>query len=93
LDCPLGVAGVADDSEEGGTAWLERLADLAQEPLVEPEGGQFRPYGPRGGADSSKQHRLNQQQPNTPPTAAPLAAPADTRRIGCPNLTRPSSPR
>jgi hypothetical protein len=63
LDCQLGVAGIADDSEDGGMAWLERLADLAQEPLVEPEGGQFRPYGPRGGADNSKQHRLNQQQP------------------------------
>jgi hypothetical protein len=62
VDRPLVVAGVAEDSEQGGTAWLEGLADLPQEPLVEPEGGRFRPCGPAGG----KQHRLDQQQPQHP---------------------------
>jgi hypothetical protein len=92
LDRLLGV-GVADDDEQCRTAGLQGLVQLAEEPLVEPEGGQPRAGGSGGSADGGEQHRLQQQQPNTPPAAAPLAAPTGASRIGWTSSTRPSSRR
>jgi glycosyl hydrolase family 65 len=52
-----------DDDEQGRPAWLERLVDLAEEPLVEPERGQPRARRSGDSADGGQQHRVEQQHP------------------------------
>ena len=83
LDRPLWVGAAADDDEQGGTARLERLVDLAEEPLVEPERGQPRARRSGDSADGGEQHGREQQHPQH-------SAPMGASRTGCTTSTRPS---